>query len=203
MPFAFVVGAWSEHISFSAMIIQLLLILRYHRKTKTFPVRQGLILLCSGAGYLYLMLAPSMLGLDLIPRAKGAMEQHQKALSEMLVNFWWLILSLAIMLVVGYIFFKKNFGLKQRINILLTAVSAVFSIACLYFAAREYSTGGFSRLISSTAVGFLLLMSAFSLGLRKAVIREIDPDIIITIRKGDLVVCQKTFGGQDVRNVSF
>lgn len=178
LPFAFVVGAWSEHISFSAMIIQFLLILRYHRKTKTFPVRQGLILLCSGAGYLYLMLAPSMLGLDLIPRAKGAMEQHQKALSEMLVNFWWLILSLAIMLVVGYIFFKKNFGLKQRINILLTAVSAAFSIVCIYFVAREFSTGGFFRLISSTAVGFLLLMSAFSLGLRKAVIREIDPDII-------------------------
>ena len=96
----------------------------------------------------------------------------------MLVNFWWLILSLAIMLVVGYIFFKKIFGPKQRKNILLTAVSAAFSIVCIYFVAREYSTGGFFRLISSTAVGFLLLMSAFSLGLRKAVTREIDPDII-------------------------
>lgn len=62
LPAAFLAGAWSEHISFSMLAACFLLWAALWIRRRRFPLALFLLLVGGGLGYLYLMLAPSMLG---------------------------------------------------------------------------------------------------------------------------------------------
>ena len=80
LPFAFVAGAWSEHISFAALVIMLLFLLVVRHREKRFPFRGTAVFGAGAAGYLYLMFQPSMLPGKLKNRAGAVFSGYLKKL---------------------------------------------------------------------------------------------------------------------------
>ena len=71
---------------------------------------------------------------------------------------------------------------KNHRKVLVTALSIAAVTCCLsflYFGIKEWAVGGFYKLISSSSAGFLLLSSAFLIGLQQAVVQRRDSAVIM------------------------
>ena len=169
LPLAFAVGAWSEHISFAAIVIQFLMLFFNWAQRKKAPFMEGVILLVSCAGYLFLMFSPSMLPSVLKARATAAAEKHLSALSSFIAEKWWLIAAVLAVIVFLVLWMKRKPTWQSRCVALSAAASGMCLFAGMCFAVLALWTGGVWGLVSSTQTGFLMLLSFFFLCLMSAV----------------------------------
>ena len=178
LPLAFAVGAWSEHISFAIMVVQFLYIICYSRRDRIVPVREWLILLASGFGYLYLMFAPSMLGSKLLERAKYIIKERGSTISVLLSHFWWALLVVVFGVGVAVLLIKTIPERRNRILLLLNFIRYGNLILCAGFGVSAFLKNGFYGLLSSTPTCFFLLLSFFSFGFRSAFLQKVDQSVI-------------------------
>ena len=115
IPLSFAVGSWSEHISFTALMIQFLYLVSEWIRMKKPPVLNTLILLSGCGGYLFLMLAPSMLPSILKNRAREAVEDHVQTFSSILVSYGW-VLIIAVILIALLCFCTINLAPDERLS---------------------------------------------------------------------------------------
>ena len=169
LPLAFAVGAWSEHISFAVIVIQFLVMIFNWVHGKKLPVMEGVILLVSCAGYIFLMFAPSMLPSALKARAAAAAGEHISSVNSFLAEKLWLIAAVLAVIVFLLLWMKRKPTWQSRCVALSAAASGVCLLAGLYFACSALGTGGIWILVSSTQTGFLMLLSFFFLCLMNAV----------------------------------
>ena len=182
-PFAFAAGAWSEHISFAFLVIQFLYIMSLLKQNRKLPKAETLIFLTSCAGYLFLMLAPSMLPSILRRRAMQAAGEHLETMMELISEKWWLIPILLLCgFIVWYILRKKpdknmRWTLVFKLAALLCVLADVFYITRIVLEQTGWDTVLFT-LVSSTQVGFLTLMACYCSCLASAFRQKIDKCII-------------------------
>ena len=175
---AFVVGAWSEHISFAVLMMLFLLILRSWIQKKTFPAREALLLLLGALGYLFLLLAPSMLPSILKNRAVYAASQHASSLLETLKTYWWILPGLVIVALILFLWLRRK-TIRERLTALTGLALAPVLVVAVFFIVKAVRDEGAFSLFSSTPIGFLSLLSCFLLGLRMAFARNVDSAIIL------------------------
>ncbi len=161
IPLSFAVGSWSEHISFTALMIQLLYLVSEWIRLKKLPVFNVLILLSGCGGYLFLMFAPSMLPSMLKSRAKEAVEGHVQTFSSFLASYGWVIVMVLIATVLFVILVFRQPDKQARLILVVRIAFMLCLVAGVFFGIRDFIDGGFYALISSTAAGFLSLMSVF------------------------------------------
>ena len=176
---AFIVGAWSEHISFAAIIIQILFIIRVKIKEKRIPISMFLILLFSCFGYLFLMLAPSMLPTILKSRAKTAAGGHLHQLTALLLEYWWIIPVAVVVALLAFVWLKTKPDRKSRYVVIVFGAFSICTVLDLYYLISTVLNKGFYGVISSTPIGFMTLMCCFFLCLGKAIQQCVQKDIIL------------------------
>jgi len=186
---AFVVGAWSEHISFAVLMMLFLLILRSWIREKRFPAREAGLLLSGILGYLFLMLAPPMLPSALKKRAAYAAGEHVSTFLEMLKEYWWVLL---IVLMIGLLLFLwlRRKTIRERLTALSDLALAAVLAAVAFFAVKTVRDEGAFSLFSSTPIGFLSLLACFLFGLRMAFARKVVSAIILDA----VTLCLSGFG---------
>jgi len=178
LPLSFAVGSWSEHISFAALMIQSLYLFWLWKNEKKLLVRESLLLLGGCGGYLYLMMAPSMLPSILKDRAREAAESHAQTLFSSLASHTWLILLMLFGLA-GFVILLKRQSDKQARFLLLVQMALVLCLgAGLCFGIKELMDSGFYDLISSTPVGFLSLMCVFFFALLCALKQKLQDEAL-------------------------
>ncbi len=188
LPFAFAAGAWSEHISFSMLVIVSLLIIRSWKKKHRFPFQEAVTLATCCCGYLYLMLAPSMLPSKLKARAKNAVAGHTSMILSLLNRYWWIALCLLAAAVLCYFFLKKKETRIQRIILLLQTGSGLCFAAGALFGIRAFLPNDITAAVSAPLVGLMLMMSIFA-WLLQSVLRQGEQKEVIVL---SLIF---TFGG--------
>ena len=178
LPLSFVVGAWSEHISFAVLVILFLFWLSEWIQGKRLPVRESLVLLAGCGGYLFLMLAPSMLPSILKYRAKEAAGGHVQGILSVSERFWWLIpFALAVIMVMIFLL-RRIRGRRKRLTVLTGLICRAVLVAALICGLLDFLKDGFCGFISSTPFGFLLLLACFLGGLERALKDRVDTEII-------------------------
>ena len=168
LPFSFAVGAWSEHISFAILVILSLFWITEWIQEKHLPLQSCLVLLACGGGYLYLMLAPSMLPSILKYRAKEAAGGHVYDLLSIMERFWWLIPIFFSLLLLTIFFLHRIQGRRERLMMLSEIAFWAAAGAALICGLMDALHGGFCGFVSSTPFGFLTLLSLFLGGLKRA-----------------------------------
>ena len=177
LPLAFAVGSWSEHISFAALMILFLYLLSIWAQTKRIPPRETLVLLGGFGGYLFLMLAPSMLPTILKQRAIEASESHFQKISSLLASHTWLIpAALVILAVIIFLLVKLRDKRTRLMGITGMAFVMCFTGA-VFFGVKDFADGGLYALISSTPVGFLVLLCVFLFAVWRALKQNLDKDV--------------------------
>ena len=183
LPLAFVAGAWSEHISFALLVIQFLSIISLLKYSRKLPVVEILILLAGCAGYLFLMLAPSMLPSILRRRALQAAGGHLQAIMGLISGRWWIVPVLVLCTVLFWTVLRKMPDKNAR----WTAVFMMASVLCIsmdaFYAVKiilklQSLNGILFALVSSTQVGFLTLMACYCICLTLAFRHRIEFGII-------------------------
>ena len=179
LPLAFAVGAWSEHISFAALAIQALFLLRLHLQKKKFPFREWLILLVTAWGYYFLMFAPSMLGAGLSQKADSTFSARMDTLLALMSRFRWIVLALVLVLIAAVVLLLKKVPTWRQRGLLVLAVCGFgFLAVSLGFAVLALLRNGMFGLISSTELCFFLLLTVFLFGLRGAILQQVDRSVI-------------------------
>ncbi len=169
LPLAFIAGAWSEHISFAMMMIQLLFFVRFWILEKKFPSFDFFALLASGLGYLFLMFAPSMLPTILKYRAVRAIGVHLWTLTSFLLSYWWIILLVVAVIIALCLWRRKVSNPRICWAAVCMAACVVSLILFLIFAVKIVKENSIYGLVSSTQTGFLFLLTCFLYVLRKAI----------------------------------
>lgn len=177
LPLSFVAGAWSEHISFSMLVILLMLAVYGWVSDRSFPFRQSLMILFGGLGYLYLMSAPSMLPKQLasmgLPKPKGMLETVRAVLGY----FWWALLTAVLALLAGALLIRLLYRkklLRKTLNVLARCGIVVGICAVLSFAVTSARDDGLYSMVSSTGLGLGILITVFSFGLICALRSQIE-----------------------------
>ncbi|MCR5088303.1 MAG: DUF6056 family protein, partial [Oscillospiraceae bacterium] len=158
---AFIAGAWSEHISFAMLVILFLYLVRLWVVRKRTPMPEICALLAGSGGYLYLMLAPSMLPARLNSYALSASTEHFSAYFSFFPRgiLFPLVLVTAVSLLLVLII-KKHLG-KQLLLILSRICVVISFVATLYYGIQAFEEDSWQGLISSVQVGFFLPVSLF------------------------------------------
>lgn len=175
---AFVVGAWSEHISFAVLLMLLFLFIRSWVRNRLFPVPLAIILLSGGMGYLFLLLAPSMLPNHLKKRAVHAASVHVAFLLETIKTFWWAIPLMLLLALTLFLWLRRK-GKTERLTALTGLAVIAVSAANVFFIVKTVRDTGVVSLFSSTPIGFLTMTACFLAGLRKAYAQELERVIIL------------------------
>ncbi|MBR5094413.1 MAG: hypothetical protein IK095_04895 [Oscillospiraceae bacterium] len=184
LPLAFLAGAWSEHISFAALAAAGFVTLAVWIRRRRAPVWLLALLLCGGAGYLYLMLAPSMLGANAGDRGSlslRALVQPLRALWEKLALLpaGQLLVPAALILALGLLVVWRIRRGRRSALCLLCAVGAgacALGVAVAALLALRAGKGVYG-LVSSSAVGLLLALGwalgLFALALHRGAGKEV------------------------------
>ena len=175
---AFVVGAWSEHISFAVLLMLFLLLMRLWIKKRRFPLPDAIILFSGAAGYLFLLLAPSMLPNHLKKRAVYAAGEHASSFLEVLKEHWWSIPAILLFVVFLFLWLRKK-GKTERLTALTGLALAAVLVASAFFAVKAVRDTGVFSLVSSTQLGFLSLLACFLAGLLMAFDRRVHSVIVL------------------------
>ncbi len=184
LPLAFISGAWSEHISFALLVILALNILRTWIRNKKWPVSEILVLLTGCAGYLFLMLAPSMLPSALRSRAMQAAGKHINEISGFILNHWWVIASLLLGIILICFVLKKMPDWNSRLKLLFSLGFAFCSVLDVFFLIKVTHIQNrqntiLDALVSSSQIGFLSLIACYFACLSRAFHHKIDTEAII------------------------
>lgn len=179
LPLAFAVGAWSEHISFAVLFILFLFLLRTAIEESRIPIRGIAVLLTGGLGYLYLMLAPSMLPSILKRRAKEAADGHVNGIAEVITAHWWIVPAILAAILLLALWLHTKSGRREKAVALTRLAFWIALAADVVFAILAIRENGLDGLISSTQVGFLSLMSVFFFGLKEALVQKVERNLIL------------------------
>ena len=185
IPLAFVAGAWSEHISFSLMAACALLALTTWIRRRKFPPDLVALLLFEGLGYLYLMLAPSMLGGD-----KGRGRFSLASLGQLLRPVWdaldglpagkVLVPALLVLALAALVVLRIRAGRRRTLQIALTAAVALWALAVLGGAALALRRGGgLFGLVSYTPLVVLLALGCWLVPLWLCVRQGVGKDALL------------------------
>ena len=179
IPLSFAVGSWSEHISFTALMIQFLYLVSEWIRIKKPPVLNALILLSGCGGYLFLMLAPSMLPSILKKRALEAVENHVQTFSYILVSYGWMLIIAMILIAMFCYWIVKQPDKQTRLVLLFRTAFFLCLGADACFGIMDFADGGFYAVISSTAVGFLSLLCIFLLTMLSAIKKKVNREAFL------------------------
>ena len=169
LPLAFVAGAWSEHISFAMLMILFLFVVWIWVKDRKAPLFDIIVLLAGIVGYLFLMLSPSMLPTKLKNRAIIVIGFHIEALIKIWVKYWWILLLIIATAFALLLWLKKMPDRKTRWTTLSMTACGISLLFYLHFAIKILIRKDIYELISSTQIGFLLLLTGFLFVLGKAI----------------------------------
>lgn len=175
---AFAVGAWSEHISFAVLLMLSLIIVRSWIQKRRFPARGAVLLLSGTLGYLFLLLAPSMLPNHLKKRALYAAGEHAASLMGTLKTYWWALPAILLVVLLLFLWLRRK-QKTERLAALTGLALAASLAAAAFFCMKTISDTGAFALFSSTPVGFFTLTACFLAGLRKAFRQNVDRVIIL------------------------
>ena len=176
---AFAVGAWSEHISFAAIIIQLFFFIQSWIQKRRFPVSSFSVLLFSCLGYLFLMLAPSMLPTILKSRAKTAAWEHLHQLTALLRENRWIAPAVLFVGVMTFVWLKRKPDWRSRCEVIMFGSFSICTVLDFFFLLSTVLSKGFYGVISATPIGFMTLMSCFLYCLWKAIRQRVRKEIIL------------------------
>ena len=177
----FAAGAWSEHISFAMLMILFLLLVQNWVRTRCFPWAEAILLLCGGAGYLFLMLAPSAKLFQRLhdagdPTEQGNLTRILSALPKGMLPF---ILAGLILLVGILVYLGKRRGWRAPLLIISAAGTALSGAAFLVTAYRAYAYNGLGAMISSAPAGLSLTLLIYCVALAIALKRQAYADRIV------------------------
>ncbi len=178
-PLAFYVGGWSEHISFSVLMVLFLTSAEKWIWTKEFPIRELFLLLSGGAGYLWLMLAPSMLPSVLKYRAKNAIGDNAGILALWLGQYIWMIFAFLVAIVLAAIIMRKTFDRRERISVTAYIIGICSAVMGLISVIAELWKSDIFSAISSARFGFFSVVAFFFLALGDAVHKKTDRKTIV------------------------
>lgn len=176
IPLAFVAGTWSEHISFSLLAACFFTLLLIWVRKRRFPAYLFALLLSGGLGYLYLMLAPSMLGGPGNGRGELSLAALTGALQRLLAALPGGAASVFAALGLGLVLLllcRVGRGRGAALRLLFVLASAVCLLGCVFFALR---TGeGLYGLASSSQLSLMLAFSCFFVPFTAALFRAVEP----------------------------
>jgi len=178
-PVAFYVGGWSEHISFSVLMVLFLTSAEKWIRTKRFPIRELFLILSGGAGYLWLMLAPSMLPSVLKYRAMNAIGDNTSILMVWLRQYIWIILGFLAAIVVAQVILQRSFCRRERFSLTAKTVGGCCLAAALITLIVEFGKNGIAGAISSPRFGFFAAVAFFFLALGHAIQKKTDRKTIV------------------------
>ena len=178
-PLAFYVGGWSEHISFSVLMVLFLASAGKWIRTKRFPVRELLLIISGGAGYLWLMLAPSMLPSILKYRAKNAIGDNTGILMVWLRQYIWIGLGFLAAIVVAQVVLRMFFSRRERLFLTAKTVGGCCLAAALITLIVEFGKNGVACAVSSPRFGFFAVLALFFLALGDAIKKKTDRKVIV------------------------
>ncbi|MBQ9664094.1 MAG: hypothetical protein IJV40_13175 [Oscillospiraceae bacterium] len=161
MILAFVAGAWSEHLSFAALMVLICILLWQFTETGKI-LWAPTLLFCSGcAGYLYLMLAPASKLLQRLQSfGAGAGDGSSSLLGAVPGGILTAGLIGIFLLAIVLIIIKKA-GISRGVKLLASVLCIAGFVMTLYFAVCAWREDGIFGLISSTRCGFGFAMSLF------------------------------------------
>ena len=171
LPFAFVGGAWSEHISFAMLVILFLFLLYTRRREKRVPVRSLCVLAAGTAGYLYLMFQPSMLPGKLLGKADDVFSAYGEKLKVLAPKLLLAVVAFAALCMAGvwaFRFFARKHGIRKTLTVSIGGILILSGCCTLVLAGGELLDGGLDALVSSSLVGILLTGMLFLYALWRA-----------------------------------
>ena len=168
---AFAAGAWSEHISFTMLIIVFLLTVWIWMEQKRFPWSSAAILLFGAAGYLYLMLAPATKLFQRLDAAGDPMKTNNLSkLIELVQRRMYparICLVLAAIVVLLIFLVKKN-NLYSFVKLVTRLAAVCGFVITVFFAFHGWKQNGVYGVISSTPAGFAASLSLYLLAFSSA-----------------------------------
>ena len=179
LPLAFVAGAWSEHISFAMLMILFLFVIWFWVTDRKAPLFDILILLAGIAGYLFLMFSPSMLPTILKNRAIKVIGSHFQTLTRILANYWWLLLLSVAAVFAMWLWLRKMPDRRSRLVAFCMTACCICFLSCLLLAILIFVRKGIFELISSTQIGFLMLLTCFLYVLGNAISQRVLKEKIV------------------------
>ncbi len=178
-PLAFYVGGWSEHISFSVLMVLFLTSAEKWIRTKKFPIRELFLILSGGAGYLWLMLAPSMLPSVLKYRAKNAISDNTGILRAWLGQYIWIILGLVVAIIVALVILQKTFDMRDGLFLTVKTMGVCLLAAALISLIADFEKNGIFSAVSSVRFGFFAVLALFFMSLGDAIHKKKDRKTIV------------------------
>ena len=160
---SFAAGAWSEHISFAMLMILFLLLVQNWVRTHCFSWEEAILLLSGGAGYLFLMLAPSAKLFQRLHDAGDPTEQGNltRILSALPKEMLPVILAGLILLVGILVYLGKRRGWRAPLLIMSAAGTVLSGAAFLVTAYRAYAYNRLGAMISSAPAGLSLALMVY------------------------------------------
>ncbi len=160
LPLAFAAGAWSEHISFSMLVILAFLWMRDVLQHRRLPIGKTGILIAACWGYWFLMSSPAEL-----PRK---LKVAAFTTAQWIRVFWnnkKLILlalgALAVFVGICLLWHRKKHRLRKALAVLSAAGAVLGTTASLFFAGKAMTEGGIYAVISSTEFTFFVAQTIF------------------------------------------
>ena len=186
LPLAFLAGTWSEHISFSVLAACFLLWVGLWVKQRRFPLSLFVLLIGGGLGYLYLMLAPSMLGGeqnrrgDLSPEAVLAVLRRADEMLAAVPGGKWTAFVVLLLALAALILSRARMGRRKT----LTLLGAAGSLTCLLGTGLLslrilLAGGGVYGLLSSSALSLAVACGSFFIPLTLASARGVKGDRLL------------------------
>lgn len=186
LPAAFLAGAWSEHISFSLLAAGFLLWAALWIRDRRCSLPLLALLFCGGLGYLYLMLAPSMLGGKqshrgtLSAEAVRALFQRLDGLLASLPGGRAAAICALALALAALVLCRIRLGGRKTLGLAAGAASLGCLLGTGFLGLRILRTGGgLWELLSSSALGLSLSCAVFFLPLTLALFREVGRDKLL------------------------
>ncbi len=178
IPLAFLAGAWSEHISFSLLAACFFVLLALWIRDRRFSWGLFALLFSGGLGYLYLMLAPSMLGGGAGRRGKLSPEAVLRLLRGLgdrlafLPGGWKTALTALVLALAALILCLLRLGRRKTLGLLAAGASLLGLLAAAFLGLRILRAGGgLYGLLSSTPLSLALALCCFLIPFALALFR--------------------------------
>ena len=179
LPFAFVAGAWSEHISFAMLVILFLYMLHTRFREKRIPFRATAIWLLGATGYLYLMFQPTMLPGKLLNRADGVFSSYLEkvcAQAPKLILAFMVLAAICTLVAYAFRVFEQKNGRQKTVTGCFGILFGITACTAAAFGVRAFLQGGLLALVSSAPAGISIVAALFFFALWNAIRQNLDRD---------------------------
>ncbi len=195
LPLCFLAGAWSEHISFAMLFAAAALVLLGWIRRRRFPLQSALRLLAGCAGYLFLLLSPSVLQQGnihgqieakltaLLPFLQGRSFSLQLAVlfAAALVG----LALLALLAVLAVRIFLRIASSARGCRLLTGLFASLFLLVFLLFSYQEFRRAPPAPALASvlsltpTAIGAAAALCFFGAAMTRAIYRKVRAEVLL------------------------